>query len=177
MVMSSLARKVYGEVKLLETIKNIEWVETRLQTMKINGLVMMINKSKKQDDIKYIDGYLPKYKWASRPDGVDISGHLWAVDFMQSLTVDFPWGYWSNIITIAANEVQLFYESIKTAVTAGPGNLPYAWAVFVGKKQALLHTKQLVSEAVNKAKSVPVRQVEELPMAVRFEWADIRDRI
>lgn len=170
-VMSNLAFSVFEEVDLPMTLEVVWWIEQRLQHMRINGLIKMINSSKSKD-IKYIDGYLPKYKWATRPEKQDITGHLWIFELLQITQQNFAWNLWTEFIKI--NDILLFRESVLTAIKFGAG-AAYALSIYKNKTlqvQANIDTmrQQLIVEPLpsfNREISVKTSQ----------QWANLREMI
>ncbi len=148
MIMSSLARKVFDQTDLFVRIDNAWWVERRLQQMQINGLVKMINQSKKKE-VDYIDGYAPKFGWASRTGGgLNIADYIWLYELVQCLDVDYPWGMWGDLLSINLGDINAFKEASHLAKQYGKNNLPYVLTIVIQRKQ------EAVTIAVHTAKMV-----------------------
>lgn len=137
--MSTLARSVFDQTCIDCTLVNAWWVECMLQTLKINGLVKMINGSK-CNDVSYIEGYLPKYKWALRPQKLDIDKCAILFEIIQITEQDFSWGCWSELVTVS--DIVLFKECILTAVRFGAG-LSYALTIYKNKE---MQSKQKMND-------------------------------
>jgi len=144
-VMSTLARKVFDQTSIPQDIIWAWWVEQRLQKMAINGLVKMIQSSKKLE-INYIDGYLLKYKWSYRDTNLVISGHGWAFSVIQEIGEDFDWGLWSKIVQLKAEYFEIFSEAIGTALARGISNLSYAMAIY---ESEVFHLEQIYQKVCN----------------------------
>lgn len=131
-VMSKLARKVFDQTKIPKDLLWAWWVEIKLQKMSIGGLVKMINQSKRID-MKYIDGYMPKYKWSYREDQIDISKFAWLYTMIQSLGNDFNWGLWSELVLIKPEYCEIFYDAIEETVARNIDNLSYVLEIYKGQ--------------------------------------------
>ena len=148
MILSTLGRKVFDQVNLDQTINNAWWVECRLQKMQINGLVKMIQSSRKKT-IDYIDGYISKFKWSFRKDSIDILDCEELFYILQNLNEDFPWGMWSDLILI--DDIFLLMECINIAKTRNKNNLSYIMAIYRGKKQEINNHTELINNAYIKS--------------------------
>ena len=175
MVMSSLCRKVFQQVELEENLINAFWVEKRLQTMQINGLVKMIQQSRKFD-IEYIDGYLPRFKWAFRPIPLDISGCFDIYCLLQQFSSDFPWGTWVEIVDI--KDINLFSECITFSVN-NYKPLAYTIAMYQGKNsQQLQYHQQVVNSLAirNLQNFITIPNIAEtqIEATIKDEWEKLK---
>lgn len=174
MIVSTLGRKVFDQVKLQETIINAWWIEKKLQLMQINGLVKMINNSKK-DDLDYIDGYLPNFKWSFRKKPINIDNYEELFYLMQLLDEDFPWGHWSEIIEI--DDFKLFHECLSIASMNRKGNLPYSLAIYKSKKREIINSNQYLNNSyINSAEKVKTPD-NSLDNSIKLKWDEIKNRI
>lgn len=164
--MSDLARKVFEQTDLEINYNNAWWVEQKLQFMRINGLVKMINTSKKLE-LSYIDGYLPKYKWSFRKSVLDISSSEWVYGMIQGAD-DFNWGYWSNLVLV--EYYHILAEAIGIAKAVGIFNIPYIFAIYNDKLRDLLVRKEFFTmDLVNEVKNMSDITIE--------EWEQIKDNL
>jgi hypothetical protein len=168
--MSTLARKVFDQVEMEENLINSFWVEQRLQKMQINGLVKMIQGSPKKD-LKYIDGYLPRYKWAFRPIELDISGCFDIYCLLQQFDQDFPWGKWEELSQI--RDLITFSECISYS-SKNIKPLVYAFAMYRGK----IEQDQYNQEAVKKALIQEIKSdIQPIPQQAKEKLQEMWKRV
>jgi hypothetical protein len=172
LVMSQLARKVYEQTLIPNDLSWAWWVELRLQEVKINGLVKMINGSKKNDQ-KYIDGYINKYKWAFRENILNISDKAWFFSAVQFLEQDFSWNLWSKIVQIPIEHIDIIMESINIGISYNKPFLPYILAIYESKihEQNLLVETQ--KEAIDNQVDMSFKKVIRTE-AVKLKWDCIK---
>lgn len=174
MVVSTLCRKVFDQVGLEENLLNAFWVEGRLQLMQINGLVKMIQGSKKLD-IQYIDGYLARYKWAFRPVVLDIAGCFDIYCLLQQFDQDFPWGQWSELAAI--KNIEIFKECILFA-SQNFKPLVYALAMYRGKVEELKNMSDIVNKAISNQSQIVVEPISEAERRhLDEEWNKMKHHI
>lgn len=144
-VMSNLAKSVFDQTPCPFNVDWAWWVEQRLQKMKINGLVKMINQSKKIDQ-NYIDGYMPKFKWAYRENPIDISGCDWFFGIIQNLKGgEFNWFLWEKIVKIPESDIDLVHQAMLKSVNRFNTNLSYILAIYEYDREDL---EQRVKESM-----------------------------
>ena len=171
---STLTGSVFNQTGLPFTFENAWWVERRLQFMRINGLVKMIENSKVKSPL-YIDGYLPKYKWSYRPESerLNIDECLWIYDLLQVTQKSFGWDCWSDLVQI--KDFMLFKEAILTAIKFGAGT-SYAIQVYKSKMQDAENRMQEMQ-----AHLIRGEQFEPLSRTISTEsarsWQAIREMI
>jgi hypothetical protein len=120
---------VFDQTQLPRDTDTSWWVEVMLQRMKINGLVKMINSSKKLDT-KYIEGYASRYKWAYRQDGFDISSsyEAWLLLCGDYFIDPFPWVSWYDIVLMS--NIPLLKESISRSIKSGVRHSSYLAKIY-----------------------------------------------
>jgi hypothetical protein len=130
MFCSDLAKSVFDQTKLEYIPTTMWWVESMLQKLKIIGLVKMINSSKKID-LQYISGYLPRYKWANRSDGLDISSSYdtWYILCTEYFDDYFPWIAWQDMVLM--NNQSLLLSSIKKSLKSNVRHMSYLSKIYV----------------------------------------------
>lgn len=171
MIMSTLCRKVFQQVSLDENLMNAFWVERRLQVMQINGLVKMIQQSPK-NEIEYIDGYLPRYKWAFRPSVLDISKTFDIYCLIQQFDTDFPWGAWEDLSKVT--DIITFKECILYA-SQNFKPLSYAFAMYQSKTDMIEQCRQKVNHAMKPVEQIVVKapSIEEREK-LNTEWENMK---
>ena len=173
-VTSTLTGSVFNQTDLPLTFENAWWVERRLQFMRINGLVKMIESSKVKSPL-YIDGYLPKYKWSYRPESerLNIDECLWIYDLLQVTQKSFGWDCWSELIGIT--DFMAFKEAILVAVKFGAG-ASYAIQVYKSKLQDVeLRMQEVQKHLIQPEHYVPLTR--EISSSSRETWESIRGLI
>jgi len=168
MIMSNLARKVFDQTDIPYEIPWAWWVEKKLQHMRINGLVQMIQKSKELDRT-YIDGYLPMYKWSFRKDGIDISKFAWLYSIIQIIGEDFNWGLWEQLVKIRPDHIEILMDAIHKSMARGISNLAYILKVYEGVLDELKSLDIMPSQVCIKMKD------KNLSATVKKEWSELKD--
>jgi len=146
---SDHARNCLDQIPTLDQSnpEHVFFIERMLQVMKINGLIKMVNQSKKHDDMEYIAGYVNKFAWAKRLKAQqrDIRGYkeLW-FHFQNKLNSDFIWFEWDKLIE--------FFDKSNVIITSYSHELP-----------AEFGTLQEVIEAYYRITSVKIQQDIALP--------------
>lgn len=177
MIISTLARKVFDQTDIPQDLTWAWWVELKLQLMRINGLVKMINASKKIEK-GYIDGYLPRYKWSFRPENerLKIGGFAWFYSLIQNLSEDFNWGDWSTIITISEDDVELISECIGASIAYSKPYMAYMLAIYKSQLQEI-HQKHLEQiQAINNSVGGEFCRVVRSE-STKLKWESLRNLI
>lgn len=165
MICSSLTRKVFEQTSLNQTIDTAWWVEQKLQLMKINGLVKMVQGSPNLGT-RYIDGYLPKFKWALRPihDMVSIEDHRWLFDILQNLVVDFPWNLWRELSLIPETDAEMLMDSVYKARDYST-SLNYVLSIYRADKTEIVsrifEREQMIQETIDDLQNEEEKQQHE----------------
>jgi len=170
-VVSSLTRKVFDQISCPQNVDWAWWIEQKLQKMQINGLVKMIQQSKKMD-MKYIEGYLPKFKWAFRKNSINISHCDWLFCFIQSLDVDFNWNIWEQLVQIKTDDMKIFQESMNIAFSRNNSNLNYILAIFFDKRYEFY---QKIEELRNNITSFEEEEKKEITDKSIQKWNNLKD--
>lgn len=124
---SDHARNCLDQCPTLDQLnpEHVFFVERMLQVMKINGLVKMINQSKKHDDMNYIAGYVNKFAWAKRlkTQQREINPYLtvW-LQFQNKLNSDFVWFEWDRLIE--------FFDKSHIIITSYSQEIPSNFGTF-----------------------------------------------
>ena len=184
MVLSKLGRKILNQTKLpQDNLELMWWIEKRLQSIKINGLVKMINEAK-TDDYNKIDKLAFKYGWSARDDIeiINISRHKWFfVDFIQRFDEDFSWDLWNKIVKISHKDklhMIIIREAMHIAIQKGV-NLAYVIAVFESKLKEImsLHTKtmQAIVMSDNDMADRKKEEQKEITKESKIKWNECKD--
>lgn len=173
-VLSSLAKSVFDQTPCPFTVDWAWWIEQRLQIMKINGLVKMINQSAKIDQ-DYIDGYMPKYRWAFREYVVDISKCDWWFGIIQVLQGTFAWSMWNEIVKIPMNDIDMVHSAILKSINCSNYHVAYAMSIYWSERTAI---EAKVAEAqptiTNSDIQTEIYQVSE---TTKSKWSEIRNKL
>mgnify|MGYP006908311327 CR=1 FL=1 len=127
--MSTLCRSVFDQTNVEETIQNAWWVERRLQFMKINGLVKLIQSRYRGGDVSELDVFLKMYSWAVRPSELAIKDHVWFYDLIQGMD-DFTWGMWEKIVDLKFESMTFLKEARDICKSRNMGSISYMMAIF-----------------------------------------------
>jgi hypothetical protein len=173
--MSVLARKVFQQTNLPLCIQNVWWVEQRLQKYQINGLVAMINKSKKME-LDYIDGYDKHgmYCWAHRGDQISIDKFDWLFQILQGLSCDFSWSAWRDLVIVDPLHMDLFIESVHAARINNTENIQYIMAIYHGMVNRVSVKNKGIEEQRIK---IIEEEVKNISPELKNEWERLRDRV
>lgn len=167
--MSDLARSVFNQTQLPIDLNNQWWVECRLQEMKINGLVKMINGSRQQD-LSYIDGYFFQYKWAHRPESINIeSCKQLYFGVLQLFSMDFNWGLWSEIKGIT--DETLFVNSVLVALKYG-AQVSYAISVYKSEIDQVKQKLEIIQQHKFVEKEKAIRNISS---ETKSQWSKIAE--
>lgn len=178
MICSDLAISVFDQTNLLRDTYHAWWVELALQSMKINGLVKMINGSRSLD-IEYIEGYIPKYKWALRKDVLPIHNHGWFFEYIQGINIPcFSWGAWSKIVSLDISDIEYVEKGIYAANAQGVTDLNYILKVAMGIKQQQLQNHEIQQAKLNQSK-ITVEQAfhSAIDNKTKQMWKEVRNLI
>lgn len=179
MILSSLGRKVLDQTNIPE--ENFDWywwIERRLQTLRINALVQMINNSKKID-MDYIDGYVNKYKWGIRPaeEQLYIADHVWLFDMIQYTGVDFPWNVWAEFIKISPNHYDIVDKSIRAMFATPVRGHQYWLAIYKTEITNMYNTNMEISQALDKSKMSERNDKREITNHTYDKWKELKNII
>jgi hypothetical protein len=163
-------------------------VELRLQTLRINGLVGLINEAvnKGYYETQDIDSLIHRYGWSSREEHevTIISKHRWFFDeVIQCLGEHFPWNCWEEIVKIKRNNpihMMAIQQAMKVTLNKfgkGQGSLSYFLAVFKSTVSEMEQQASTMSKLTAKSDKQKVVEQKNISAESVKNWSEIVDKI
>lgn len=178
MFMSDLARSVFVQTNLDFDLKMAFWVEQKLQQMKVNAVVKLIN-GENLKDINSFEQKVKNFSYAFRSVPLSIKNSLWFYEYFQCLNNTFRWSLWEDIIKFDVKDFSFLEESLLIAFNRNIFSLDYILKIAKEKREENEKKDEMRKNLIETSleflkKKKNVRDIESLTIK---EWNEVREFI